>query len=81
MSEISVAIPKVSMATEEVVFVGWLVGDGTAVAEGEAIYSIETEKASTDVEAAASGILRYGEASEDETYAVGSEIGRIELAS
>lgn len=81
MSEVSVTIPKVSMASEEVVFVGWLVGDGAPVAEGDAIYSIETEKVTTDIEAAASGILRYGEASEDEAYAVGSEIGRIEQVS
>lgn len=81
MSEVLVTIPKVSMATEEVVFVGWLVGDGAPVTEGEAIYSVETEKSSTDVEAAASGILRYGEAEEDETYAVGSHIGRIERSA
>lgn len=81
MSEISVTIPKVSMASEEVVFVGWLVGDGASVTAGEAIYSIETEKVETDVEAAASGILRHGEVSEDDTYAVGSVIGRIELPS
>ena len=81
VSEVSVTIPKVSMASEEVVFVGWLVGDGAPVTEGDAIYSIETEKVETDIEAAASGILRYGEATDDETYAVGSEIGRIELTS
>lgn len=80
MSDVLIAIPKVSMATEEVLFVGWLVGDGSPVVEGEAIYSIETEKAATDVEAAASGVLRYGEAAEDETYAVGREIGRIEVS-
>ncbi len=79
MSEVPVTIPKVSMASEEVVFAGWLVGDGDSVAEGEAIYSIETEKVSTEIEAAASGILRHGEASEDETYAVGTTIGHIEL--
>lgn len=69
------------MASEEVTFVGWLAGDGEPVAEGEAIYSIETEKVSTDVEAAASGILRYGDAIDDETYAVGSKIGLIEVGS
>lgn len=81
MSEVAVTIPKVSMASEEVVFVGWLVGDGDPVAEGDAIYSVETEKVETDVEAAASGVLRHGQAAEDGTYPVGCEIGRIEVAS
>ena len=56
MSEhVSVSIPKVSMAVEEVVFIEWLVADGQAVAEGEQIYSVETEKVELEVEAAAVG--------------------------
>ncbi|AYJ50309.1 biotin/lipoyl-containing protein [Rhodococcus sp. P1Y] len=76
----SVLIPKVSMATEEVTFVEWLVADGANVAEGDLIYSVATDKVESSIEAAASGVLRHGEAEEDELYAVGAEIGRIEPA-
>jgi len=82
MSEhVSVSIPKVSMAVEEVVFIEWLVADGQEVAEGEQIYSVETEKVELEVEAAAAGILRHGDAVPDETYAVGTQIGLIEKAA
>ena len=74
-------IPKVSMAAEEVLFVEWLVEDGAPIGEGDAIYSVETEKVETEVEAAATGVLRHGSAVGDETYAVGTEIGRIERTS
>ena len=69
------------MAIEEVIFIEWLVTDGQEVAEGEQIYSVETEKVELEIEAAASGILRHGEAIPDETYAVGTQIGYIEKAA
>lgn len=69
------------MAAEEVTFIEWLVGDGEQVAEGDHIYSVETEKVEVEVEAAASGVLRHGDAVADETYPVGAEIGRIDLSS
>ncbi|MBP1079458.1 pyruvate/2-oxoglutarate dehydrogenase complex dihydrolipoamide acyltransferase (E2) component [Microbacterium terrae] len=71
-------IPKVSMAAEEVVFVEWLVADGATINVGDAIYSVETDKIEMEIEAAAGGILRHGEAVGDETYEVGAQIGRIE---
>ncbi|MDP3950416.1 biotin/lipoyl-containing protein [Microbacterium sp.] len=79
--QIAVSIPKVSMAIEEVTFIEWLVADGATVNEGDQIYSVETEKVEVEIEAAASGVLRHGEAVSDETYAVGTQIGRIETAA
>lgn len=78
---VPVNIPKVSMAAEEVVFVEWLAADGQQVAEGENIYSVETEKVEVEIEAVASGILRHGDVAPDESRAVGAQIGMIELAS
>lgn len=78
---VAVTIPKISMSAEEVLFVEWLVEDGAPVGEGDLIYSVETEKVGTEVEAATGGVLRHGTAIEEETYAVGTEIGRIERAS
>lgn len=78
---VAVRIPKISMSAEEVLFVEWLVEDGAPIGEGDLIYSVETEKVGTEVEAATSGVLRHGAAVGDETYAVGTEIGRIEPAA
>lgn len=78
MPEHSVLIPKLSMAAEEVTFVEWLVEDGATVAEGDLIYSVATDKVESSIEAAASGVLRHGEADEDELYPVGAVIGKIE---
>ncbi len=69
------------MAIEEVTFIAWLVADGEAVAEGEQIYSVETEKVALEIEAAASGTLRHGEAVPGETYSVGTQIDLIEKAA
>lgn len=71
-------IPKVSMAAEEVEFVEWLVEDGASVAEGDPIYSVATDKVESEIESPASGTLRRGEAEAEESYDVGTEIGRID---
>jgi pyruvate/2-oxoglutarate dehydrogenase complex dihydrolipoamide acyltransferase (E2) component len=79
MSErVPVSIPKVSMATEEAIFIEWLVEDGATVSEGERIYSVETDKAEVEVEAATAGVLRHGTVVADDTYPVGHEVGFIE---
>ncbi|MCC9197688.1 biotin/lipoyl-containing protein [Arthrobacter sp. zg-Y820] len=78
---VAVKIPKISMSAEEVLFVEWLVEDGVPIGEGDVIYSVETDKVGTEVEAATSGVLRHGTAVGEETYAVGTEIGRIERAA
>lgn len=75
---IAVKIPKVSMAAEEVTFIEWLVADGETISEGDPIYSVATDKVETEVESPASGVLRHGVTEEDETYAVGIEVGQIE---
>ena len=43
---------------EEGVFLGWLKQDGAHVREGEALYTLESDKSAQEVEATESGILR-----------------------
>ena len=43
---------------EEGVFLGWLKQDGEQVREGEAIFTLESDKSAQEVEATAGGILR-----------------------
>ena len=53
-------IPKLGQTVEEVTLVSWLVEDGAAVEQGQAVLEVETDKAIFPVEANASGILHRG---------------------
>jgi pyruvate dehydrogenase E2 component (dihydrolipoamide acetyltransferase) len=66
------------MASEEAAFIEWLAVDGQPVSEGELIYTIETEKTTVEIESGAHGVLRHGQATAEEVYPVGTEIGYIE---
>ena len=69
-------IPQLAMSMTEGELTEWLVEDGAAVTEGQAIYAIEADKATQEIEAPVSGILRrIGH--EGETYEVGTKIGEI----
>ena len=53
-----IVIPRLGWSMEEGTFVGWLKKDGDLVRRGEAVFELEGEKASQDVEAVDEGILR-----------------------
>ena len=55
---VTVHIPKVGMTMEEGELVRWLVPDGTAVARGQPIFEMETEKVELEVEADDEGVLK-----------------------
>lgn len=72
-----IRIPKLGMSATEVTLLEWMLGDGEAVAEGDVIYTVETDKTTTEIQAQASGVLRpTGE--EGAVYQVGDLIGTIE---
>lgn len=62
---------------EEVVVLGWLVDDGAAVAAGEPLVRIESEKTELDVEAPVAGRLEIVVAASDHEVPVGTTIGLI----
>lgn len=72
-----VRIPKIGMTATEMVLAEWMFGDGEAVSAGETLYTVETDKTTTEIEAQASGTLRVIGV-EGESYAVGTLIGTIE---
>lgn len=72
-----IRIPKLGMSATEVTLVEWMFGDGETVERGDVIYTVETDKTTTEIEAQASGIIRPSGA-EGETYKVGDLIGTIE---
>jgi len=75
--EVPIQIPKVSIAIHEATPTEWLVADGETVTEGAPLFLVETEKVETEVTAAASGTVHW-EAQLQETYPVGTRVGRIE---
>ncbi len=53
-----IVIPRLGWSMEEGTFVGWLKQDGDLVRRGEAVFELEGEKASQEIEAVDEGILR-----------------------
>ena len=70
-------IPQASVAITEGTILEWLVADGARVAEGEALYVLETDKVEIEVEAPVAGSIRIcGEVGQ--TYPVGQVIAYLE---
>lgn len=71
-----VLMPKIGFSMEEGTLAEWLLSDGAEVKEGQALYSLESEKSIQEIEAPASGRLRII-ASPGETYKVGDVLAEI----
>lgn len=76
MADFVIRIPRVSVAVSEAELTGLLVGAGEHVEAGTLIYVIATEKVEQEIEAGASGTVRWtGQVGT--TYQIGAEIGVI----
>ncbi|GAA2569619.1 biotin/lipoyl-containing protein [Mycolicibacterium diernhoferi] len=73
-----IKMPKLDVTMTEGTFIGWLVPDGSAVVEGDDLYTVSTDKVEVDVPAPADGVVRHGDVEADETYPVGTPLGRLE---
>jgi pyruvate dehydrogenase E2 component (dihydrolipoamide acetyltransferase) len=78
---IAVIMPALELAQETGKVIRWLKAPGDAVAQGEPIVEIETDKVTTEIEAPASGILRDVTAQEGDVVPVGHAIALIVAAS
>jgi len=78
MTEIT--MPRLSDSMEEGTIVKWLIGDGEAVARGQELVEIETDKATISHLAEAEGVLEIV-APEGTTLPVGATIARIGAAA
>jgi len=72
-----IRIPKIGMSATEMTLTEWMFGDGERVEQGDVIYTVETDKTTTEIEAQASGVLRVIGV-EGEVYPVGTLVGKIE---
>ena len=70
-------IPAAGDAVSEVQLVEWIAENGAHVAEGEVIYSIESDKSVLDVESPASGTLTTL-VNAGEIFPIGHLVGRID---
>lgn len=74
---VEVAVPKLSATMEEAKVLAWRKAPGEAVAAGEVIVELETDKAALEVEATVSGVLAERCAEEGATVPVGAPLARI----
>ena len=56
---IEVVIPRLGWSMDEGTFVEWLKQDGELVESGDALFVLEGDKASQEIESIDSGILRF----------------------
>ena len=69
-------LPKIGMEMTEAVLARWMVDDGATVVKGQALYEMETDKVTNEIESPASGRLRRL-AQEGVTYQVGDNVAEI----
>jgi pyruvate/2-oxoglutarate dehydrogenase complex dihydrolipoamide acyltransferase (E2) component len=72
-----VTMPQLGMAQDAGKIVSWLKGPGDAVTKGDPLFEVETDKATMEVEAQASGYLTHVSAAQGEDVPVGQVIARI----
>jgi pyruvate dehydrogenase E2 component (dihydrolipoamide acetyltransferase) len=77
---VAITVPRLGWSMEEGTFVGWLKKDGERVRAGEALFSLEGDKALQEIEAPADGVLRINanRPAPGSVVRVGDIIGQIE---
>lgn len=73
-----VIMPKIGLDMDEGTILNWYKSEGDLVKKGEVLLEIETDKATTDVEAAVNGVLKEIVEEEDATVDIGETIAWIE---
>ena len=71
-------LPKLSMNMDEATLVTWHKKAGESFAAGDILYSLETEKVTSDVEAPCAGVLLEVMLAEGEDAEVGTPVCRID---
>jgi 2-oxoglutarate dehydrogenase E2 component (dihydrolipoamide succinyltransferase) len=77
---VEIKVPSVGESVTEAVLAQWFKKDGDRVQKGEALFVIETDKVTLEVEAEAEGVLKIS-VEEGETVAIGAVVGTIDSAA
>jgi len=72
-----IIMPALGMAQDTGVLVRWIKQPGEAVAEGDALFEVETDKATMEVEAQSAGYLTQVTAQAGDNVPVGQVIAQI----
>ena len=76
----NVDIPPLGESVSEAVLLRWLKNEGDAVAEGEVLAELETDKANVDLPAPSGGVVRQLKKAGD-TVQVGETVARLDAAA
>jgi len=74
---VEVKLPRLGQGMEAGTIVRWLKSEGDAVAKGEPLYELDTDKVTQEVEAEADGVLLAVTGTPGVDYLVGATIGWI----
>jgi len=77
MAAVPITVPGVGESISEGILSRWLVADGASVKSGDPVFELETDKATTEVPAPASGVVKHN-AAEGDTVEVGASVGSID---
>lgn len=77
---IEIRIPEMGHEAKEAIVVAWHKQPGEAVAAGEPLVDVMTDKVNVEVASPTAGILKEQRAAADDTVAVGSVIAVLEQA-
>jgi 2-oxoglutarate dehydrogenase E2 component (dihydrolipoamide succinyltransferase) len=80
VSKVEIKVPSVGESVTEGVLSRWIKKSGEFVKSGDPLFELETDKASNEVPALASGVLSASVA-EGSTVAIGSVVGAIDTAA
>jgi len=71
---VEIAMPDLGQTTDEIKIISWEVEVGDKVDKGDMLCSVETDKATTEVESYASGVVKEIKVEEGEVVKAGSTI-------
>ena len=77
---VEIKVPSVGESVAEAVLAQWFKKDGDQVQKGEALFVIETDKVTLEVEAEADGVLKIS-VGEGETVSIAAVVGTIDTAA
>ena len=77
---VEIKVPSVGESVTEAVLAQWFKKDGDQIQKGEALFVIETDKVTLEVEAEAEGVLKIS-VGEGETVSIGAVVGTIDTAA
>lgn len=78
--QITLKLPRLSMNMVEATIVEWNVAEGASFKKGDVLYSIETEKVTSDIEAEGDGVLEKIIAPEGTELEVGEPVCKVRAA-